>query len=38
MGNHIMEHRRPQINTTSPIVSKVVVIETQIQPAKVVIT
>jgi hypothetical protein len=28
MGNHRMEHHRSQINTTSPIVLEVTVVET----------
>ncbi len=38
MSNHKMEHRQPRINTTSPIVSKVVVVETQKQPTRVRLT
>jgi hypothetical protein len=37
MGNHIMEHC-PQVNTTSPIVLEVTIIETQKQPTGVVVT
>jgi len=32
MGNHRMEHCRLQVNTTSPIMLEVVVVETQKQP------
>jgi hypothetical protein len=35
MGNHIMEDHRPQVNTTSPIMLKATVAETQRQHAKV---
>ncbi len=33
-----MEHRRPRVNTTSPIMSKMIIIKTQKQPTKVIIT
>jgi hypothetical protein len=36
--HHIMEHRRPRVNTTSPIVLIVVVVETQKQPTGVGVT
>jgi hypothetical protein len=29
MGNHIMEHHQPQLNTTSPIMSEATIVETQ---------
>ncbi len=38
MGNHRMEHCCIRINTTSPIMSKVVVVETQRQPTRIVVT
>jgi hypothetical protein len=38
MGNHRMEHRRTRINTTSPIVSEVVVVETRRQSTGVIVT
>jgi len=38
MGNHRMEHHRPQVNTTSPIMSKAIAVETRRQPAGVVVT
>ncbi len=38
MGDHRMEHRRPRINTTSPIVSKFVIVETQRQPTGIGVT
>ncbi len=38
MGKHRMEHYRPQINTTSPIVTEAAIVETQRQPARIVVT
>jgi hypothetical protein len=38
MGNHKMEHRRPQINTTSLIMSEVAIVETWIKPTGIVAT
>jgi len=38
MGNHRMEHHQPQVNTTSLIMSKMTIVETQKQPTGVGIT
>ncbi len=38
MGNHIMEHCRPQVNIVLPIMSEVTIIEAWKQPIKVVVT
>ncbi len=38
MGNHIMEHHCPQINTILPIMLEVTIVETWKQPTRVVIT
>jgi hypothetical protein len=37
MGNHMMEHRRPQVNIASPRVLKTTIIETQTQPTRITI-
>jgi hypothetical protein len=29
MGNHIMEHHRPQVNIASPIMLEAIVVETR---------
>jgi len=38
MGNHRMKHCRPRINTTSPIMSEAIVVKTQKQPIRIIIT
>jgi hypothetical protein len=38
MGNHIMEHHRPQVNTISLIMSKATIVEIRRQLAGIVVT
>jgi hypothetical protein len=38
MGNHRMEHRQPQVNVASLIVSEMVVVETRRQYVKIIVT
>ncbi len=38
MGHHRIEHHSPRINTSSPIMSKVAIVENRKQPTRVVIT
>jgi hypothetical protein len=38
MGNHRMEPRKLQVNTSSLIMSKAIVVETRRQPTRVIIT
>jgi hypothetical protein len=35
MGNHKMEHHRPQVNTTSSIMLKLAIVETRKPPARI---
>ncbi len=37
MGNHRIEHYRPQVNTTSPIMSEATIVETQKQHVGIVV-
>ncbi len=38
MGNHMMEHHQPRVNTTSPRVLEVTIVETHTQPTRVGVT
>ncbi len=38
MGNHIMEHYQPRVNTTSPIMLEAAIVETHTQPTRLRVT